>query len=155
MAVCLSYVEYNSIKYTMWTCPKCKRSFRSTNQCHSCKTIDPIDHFKNKPPVVKEIYDKLITTVNKIGPVTINAVKSAIFLKTKSTYIEIKPKKKYVVIAFYLDKEVNESPISRVVQLGKNRFAHLIHLQNPTDINKQVIDWLKESYKLINSDRQK
>lgn len=133
----------------MWICPKCKRNFRSTNQWHSCKTIDAVDHFKNKPPVIKAIYDKLIATVNKIGPVTINAVKSAIFLKTKSTYIEIKPKKEYVLIAFFLDKEVKEFPISRVVQLSKNRFAHVIHLQNPTDINKQVIVWLKESYKLI------
>lgn len=135
----------------MWICPKCNRPFRNTNQAHSCVKIAATDLFKGKPDIIKETYDKLVEVVNKIGEVKVTAVKSAIFFKTKSTYIEIKPRKEYLFIAFYLDKEVKEFPISRTLQLSKNRVVHVVHLGTPSDINKQLIDWLKQSYKLISN----
>jgi hypothetical protein len=134
----------------MWTCLKCGRRFKTANQSHSCAKIDIADHFKNKPEIIKKIYDKIIETVNQIGEVNIVAVKSAIFLKTNSTYIEIKPKKKFLLIAFYLDKEVKEFPITRTVQLSKNRIVHIIHFDHPDGINRRVKSWLKQSYMLIN-----
>jgi len=133
----------------MWTCAICKRNFRNANQWHSCKIVEPVDHFKNKPPIIKTTFNKLITRVNKITPVTVHVLKSAIYLKTSSTFVEIKPKREYLLIAFYLNKEVKDLPISKVIRLSKNRFVHEIHLQDPSDINKQVIDFLKESYKLL------
>ena len=134
----------------MWTCPKCNRTFRTTNQSHSCATIEIDSHFANKPAVIKEIYEKLLLRVNEIVKVNINVVKSAIFLKTSSTFIEIKPRKEYLLIAFYLDRELKEFPIAGTLQISKNRIVHEIHLQKPDDINRQVISLLKESYKLIN-----
>jgi hypothetical protein len=146
----LASEELNKI-LPMWTCPKCKRTFRNAHQWHSCKTMDVIDHFENKPAIIKKTYEKLIDTVKPIGPVTIHAVKSAIFLKTNTTYIEIKPGKSHLLIGFYLAREVEGYPISKITRLSKNRFVHTIHLQSPADINRQVASWLKESYKLINA----
>jgi hypothetical protein len=133
----------------MWSCPKCNRSFKSANQYHSCAVIDIESHFKNKPQVIRDIFDKLTAVVKTIGETDINVVKSAIFLKKRTTFIEIKPKKEYVLIAFYLENEVTEFPVVRSLQTSKNRIAHVVHLQHPDEINTQLITWLKQSYKLI------
>ncbi|HBS87953.1 MAG: hypothetical protein A2W91_10450 [Bacteroidetes bacterium GWF2_38_335] len=107
-------------------------------------------HFKNKSENVRKIFDKLLEKVMGIGPVNVYAVKSAIFLKTSSSFLEIKVRKKFVEINFCLGREVNEFPVSKFQRLSKNRVAHTIHIDHPDEIDKQMITWLKEAYLLIN-----
>ena len=55
----------------MWTCPKCGRIFKTTNQMHSCKKVPIADHFKNKD-LAKDLFDYLVEQVtSKIGKVKI------------------------------------------------------------------------------------
>ena len=137
----------------MWTCLKCKRVFKTTNQSHSCATYDFDTHFLNKPAIIKETYDQLIEVVGKIGKVHINVLKSAILLKTTSTFLEIKPKKDYLIIAFFLDKEITDFPISKTLQISKNRIVHVVHIEKPDDLTEQIISWLTQSYQLINANK--
>ncbi len=58
-----------------WICPLCKRQFKNRNQSHSCLMEIPEDHFLDKAPRVKAIYDKLLKEVNKLGPVNVSPVK--------------------------------------------------------------------------------
>ncbi len=133
----------------MWTCPECKRKFRSTNQSHSCRLADPDMHFRNKPDTLRATYEKLLSVTREFGPYDINVVQSAIFLKTKSTYVEVKTRKTHLIIMFFLGREVTEFPMSRAVRMSKNKVAHELHVQQPDDIDEQVIRWLKESYELV------
>ena len=133
----------------MWTCPECKRKFRSTNQSHSCMLADLDMHFRNKPDALLATYKKLLSVTQAFGPYDINVVQSAIFLKTKSTYVEVKTRKTHLILAFFLGREVTEFPMSRAVRMSKNKVAHELHLQHPDDIDAQVIGWLKESYELV------
>jgi hypothetical protein len=106
-------------------------------------------HFQNKPVVIKDIFNKLISVVKQIGKVNINVVSSAILLKKNTTYIEIKPRKEYLLIAFYLAGERKEFPVSRSLRISRQRVVHTIHLQHPGDIDDTVIGLLRESYSLI------
>jgi hypothetical protein len=124
------------------------------NQWHSCAIIDIDFHFRNKPEHIEKTYGKLIASIRKIGRFETNCVKSAIFLKTATTYLEIKPKKDFLLIGFYLDKEVKEFPIFKTVKLSENRIVHEIRLHHPREINAKVISLLKESYKLINPEKR-
>jgi hypothetical protein len=133
----------------MWICTKCERKFKSANQFHSCSTNTLESHFLRKPVEIKEIYEKLAGKLADIGTLQTSIVKSAIFLKKESTYLEIKVKNDYLLIAFYLDREGLEYPIVRTLQISKNRFVHVVHLYKSEDIDEQLIKWLTLSYQLI------
>jgi len=50
----------------MWTCPKCKRSFKKANQSHSCILITEESLFIKRSPELKELYDKIVMEVNEM-----------------------------------------------------------------------------------------
>ncbi len=43
----------------MWTCPKCGRSFKRSEQNHTCVLIDKEDLFKKSPQELKALYKKV------------------------------------------------------------------------------------------------
>ena len=133
----------------MWVCPNCKKTFREKNISHSCAIVDVEEHFKNRSPILKEVYDKIISTINGFGPFKINPVKASVNIKILSTYLEFKVKKDHLFLAFYLDRTVNEFPVHRIVPLSKTRIVHCINLDHPEQVDKKLISLLKESYVLI------
>lgn len=129
-----------------WICPACNRVFRNVNQWHSCVRVKAEDHLKNKSPAVAEIFNTLLNKVKKFGEVKISTVKSGILLKNCSTFLSIKPKKKWLDMEFLLCREVNDFPVYKTFRLSKNRVAHFVRLENKMEIDSQLLKWLKESF---------
>ncbi|MPM02052.1 hypothetical protein SDC9_48297 [bioreactor metagenome] len=106
-------------------------------------------HFRNKPEALRATYNKLLSVTQAFGPYNIDIVQSAIFLKTKSTYVEVKTRKTHLIVVFFLNHEVTEFPMARAMRMSKSKVAHELYLQHPDDIDKQVMEWLKESYEFV------
>ncbi|MBI1807513.1 MAG: hypothetical protein HYR76_10735 [Ignavibacteria bacterium] len=134
-----------------WVCPNCKRNFKHKNQSHSCVRVDPEDHFLNKSPNVERVYKMLLAEVRKFGKVNVSPVKNCILLKTSSTFLALKPKKRWMDIEFLLDEEVNDYPIHKTVQASKRRFAHFVRLEDTEEIDKRLLSLLRRSYTLMKS----
>ncbi len=132
-----------------WTCLECNRTFKNNNQSHSCvnKSLDL--HFTNKEPQVRATYDALENKLKAMVDFQICPVVNAIMFTTESTFLAIKPKKRWIDLEFALDFEANEFPIHKIVQISKTRFAHFIRVQEPGDIDDQLINWIKQAYELI------
>lgn len=133
---------------TMWTCPKCQRFFRNANQYHSCDTGSLEDHFINKPSYLKEIYNRLIEILDTIGPTQLQVIKSAIYLKKRSTFVAIKARKDHLMIEFSLNTEMNHAKIEKTMRLSNHRVVHVIHLAHSDEIDQQLIQWLGMAYSL-------
>ena len=134
-----------------WSCPKCKRIFKHKNQWHSCVRIEAENHFSDKDPNVKKMYEKIVREVRKFGEVNVSPVKSSIMLKSKGTFVAIKPKLGSLDIEFFAEEEINDYPILKSLRVSKRRVAHLVRLENPKDINKQLLNWLRHSYNLVST----
>jgi len=132
----------------MWTCPNCQRFFRNANQYHSCATGSLDDHFINKQPYIKEIYNRLIEMLAPIGPTQLQVIKSAIYLKKRSTFVAIKARKDHLMIEFSLNKEMTHVKIEKTIRLSAHRIVHVIHLARVDDIDPQLIQWLGQAYSL-------
>ena len=133
---------------TTWTCPKCQRFFRNANQYHSCDTGSLEDHFITKPTYLKEIYTQLIEILEGIGPTQLQVIKSAIYLKKRSTFVAIKARKDHLMIEFSLNKEMNHSKIEKTMRMSDHRVVHIIHLTHQDEIDQQLIKWLEQAYAL-------
>jgi hypothetical protein len=132
----------------MWTCPLCGRSFRNTQQRHRCERTTAQAQLKNQPDIIVQIYQKIIDTVDKIGHYTKSPIKDYIMLKNRSTFLTIKPRKRYLDISFFLSEKSEDFPIFNSMQTSKNRIAHVARLESPKDVSSTVRSWIKKSYQL-------
>lgn len=132
----------------MWKCPKCGRSFKNTGQRHRCERVTTADQLKDQSAGVLEIYERIIRAVDKLGPYTFSPIKDYIMLKNTSTFLTIKPRKKYLDISFFLAEKTEEFPVFTSLQTSKHRVMHAARLEKPADVNRAVVAWIKTSYQL-------
>lgn len=134
----------------MWTCPKCNRIFRNTNQQHTCQLVTVETIFANRPPFLQTIYQRILEIIDTFGYYRIEPIPfDVIRLKTKSTFVSIKRKKDHLEISFYLDHLEDVPPIAKYLQMSKNRVVHVVPVDGVEDIDTQLIDWIRSSYELI------
>jgi len=134
----------------MWKCPNCGRSFRNTNQDHSCMITDPESHFVNKLQNVMDTYNVIRNEVMKFEGVKINSVKNAILFQAKSNFLAVKPKKSHLDIEFVLNERIEEFPIHKTFQATKSKIAHFVRLESSDEVDEQLISWLKMAFKSCN-----
>lgn len=134
----------------MWTCPKCNRQFRNTNQIHTCKLVDKETFFLRRPAHFRDLYKTIKSYVTSLGNFREEAVEpDVIFFKTKSTFLALKVKKAWLDIEFFLDHLEDVPPVKKYLQTSKRRFAHLVSIDSKEDIDHQLLDWIRASYELI------
>ena len=132
-----------------WKCPKCKKEFKNTNQAHSCYTVSLDEHLANKPAEIKKTFDKLLREVIKFGSVTLNPVKTSIQFKARSTFMSVKVKKFCLDIEFQQAEEISDYPIYKTFRISANRILHFIKIEKPSELDKKIIGWLRNAYKLM------
>jgi len=124
------------------------RSFKMTNQSHSCLVRDASHHFSNKKPEIKEIFDAITSIIDVLGPVQTSYVENAILIAATSTFLAVKPKKNRVDIEFLLDHEVTDFPVHKTVRASKNKIAHFVRFENAEEVDHVIANWLTEAYQL-------
>jgi len=134
----------------MWICPKCGRSFKRKDQQHTCTLISKESLFAKRSSGLKNLYDKIVKQVERFGEYREEAVNpDVIFFKTKSSFLAVKVRKDHLDIEFFLDHLEDVPPVSKYLQTSRYRVAHVVPIDNEEDINDQLINWIKSSYKLV------
>ena len=134
----------------MWKCPKCKRSFKTKNQWHSCVIVNIDSIFLEKPKFIKALYDELYKRCSHFGKIKIDTTLSCIYFMDKNRFLVIKPQKSGLILEFILDRTDDVFPVIKIIQIGKNQFVHRLKLESSEDLNDQLISWIKETYYLPN-----
>ncbi|MDH3650616.1 MAG: DUF5655 domain-containing protein [Saprospiraceae bacterium] len=134
----------------MWTCPECSRVFRNRNQLHTCKLVDKELFFENRPPHFHEMYETIKRYVQVCGSFREEAVApDVIFFKSKSTFLALKIKKRWIDVEFFLDHLEDIPPVKKYLQTSRRRFAHLVSIDEIEDIDQQLLAWIRSSHELI------
>ena len=110
------------------------------------KTVD--QHFENKPETIREIYLKLLNELARFGPVRENPNNSSIHLENRYGFAGVYTRQKYILLHIHLSRPLKNDRIIKIEQLSKNRWKHVVKLTTPSDINAQLLGWLKEAYEL-------
>jgi hypothetical protein len=132
----------------MWTCPKCERIFKSTNQPHSCKKIPLEKHFEGKKKA-KELFEYLVKIVNnKIGKLKIISIPCCVHLFGNYDFLAALPKKDRLEIRFALDRILKSPRLKVSVPLSQKYHKNCIDIHNKEEINQELIGWINESYHL-------
>lgn len=138
----------------MWTCPKCRRIFEKDKQVHSCKQISLQQHF-NKKQKAKEIFDFLVSKIEKeIGECRIISIPCCVHFFGKYDFLAALPKKEKLEIRFSLSRVLDSSRLIQSVPVSSKYYKNCIDLNNTTDVDKELMGWLKEAYKLKEKDNK-
>ena len=112
-------------------------------------TATAIDHlFDGKPAEVRAAYDRLMDELRQFGPVKEAAKKTSIHLEKNSGFAGVHPRKNGFNLEFRTEHPIDNPRIVRQQQLSARRFEHTVKIESETDIDEQLLLWLKEAYTL-------
>ena len=127
----------------MWTCPKCKRPFKSKNQWHACTTIDEGALFLDKPDDLVLAYDAIVQYTKDWTPNTVGTATKSIVFTSKKAWLIVKPMKSVLDVKFYNDSPLDAEVIKKVTPYGENKYAHHIRIGNEAQLTNEVWRLLK------------
>ncbi len=130
----------------VWTCEACGREF-GTRQSHVCAPALSVDaYFAARPPVEREIFEAVRDHLVSLGPVIVEPVAIGILFKRRRTFVELRPKARWVELCIGSNYRREHPRITRTVKMSSGRAYHGIRITSPTDIDDEVRAWLTESY---------
>ncbi|MBZ0298890.1 MAG: DUF5655 domain-containing protein [Anaerolineae bacterium] len=105
-------------------------------------------HFEKQNPVVSTIYKTLLTALRQFGPVNEAPKKTSIHLENRVAFAGIYTRKHYLLVHFRLDRRLEHARISKWEQLSARRFMHTVRLDQPGDVDGELLGWLGAAYAL-------
>ena len=133
---------------SLWVCPDCGRQFVSVNRNHSCGEYSLEEHFAAKEPVVRELYERLLETVEQFGPVGVFPVKTRIVFQADVQFAAAMPRKRWLDGYFWLRRQAAHPRIRKVEMAVFRDFGHVFRLTRPHDLDEGLADLLQEAYML-------
>lgn len=131
---------------SLWVCPNCGRRFVSVNRNHSCGRYSLEDHFAGKEPMVRELYDRLLETLEQFGPVGVFPVKTRIVFQAEVQFAAALPRKRWLDGYIWLRRQATHPRIYKL-EMGIFRdYGHIFRLTHPEDVDKGLVDLLYEAY---------
>jgi uncharacterized protein DUF5655 len=106
------------------------------------------EHFSGKARQLKATYDRLLAGLRAFGPVREVPKQTSIHLEKNSGFAGVHPRKNAFNLEFRTDTKIESPRIIRQQQLSARRFEHTVKLEKETDVDNELLGWLKDAYEL-------
>ena len=103
-------------------------------------------HFENKDPVVKSIYERVLRESRKFGKVTEKPKKTSIHLVNRSAFAGVTTRKNALLLNIKSAAPIKHARIAKSEQLSASRFHQEVKLTSPDEVDSTLIGWLKDAY---------
>lgn len=110
------------------------------------ETYSVSDHFVNKDPSVRVLYDQLISLLRTFGPVQEDPKKTSIHLNRKSALAGVETRKDGLLLNIKSDHPIQSPRIEKSEQISAQRFHHKVRISSPKDLDEELKLWLQEAY---------
>jgi len=112
------------------------------------ETYSVSDHFINKDPSVRALYDQLVSVLLAFGPVEEDPKKTSIHLNRKSALAGVETRKNYFLLNIKSDHPIKSPRVEKAEQVSSKRFHHKVRISSPEDFDEELKNWLREAYAL-------
>jgi Domain of unknown function (DUF5655) len=104
--------------------------------------------FTSKDEAVRSIYSSLLEALHTLGPFQEEPKKTSIHLVRTVGFAGVHPRKSYLILNLRTASPLENPRITKSEQVSKNRFHNEVKLISPSDIDEELLNWLKEAYAL-------
>lgn len=111
--------------------------------------VNSVDHlFEGKAPELRTTFEHLINALQQFGKIRITPKQTSIHLEKKGGFAGVHPRKTCLNLEFRVDYKIDDARISRIQQLSARCFEHTVKLEHASDVDEQLLKWLKDAYEL-------
>ena len=105
-------------------------------------------HFEGKDAAVRQIYDRLVKSSRKFGPVAEEPKKTSIHLVNRTAFAGVATRKSAIILTIKSDRKLSSPRIHKSEQTSASRFHHEVKLASPAEVDSELMKWLKDAYAL-------
>lgn len=106
------------------------------------------EHFEDKDPVVRKIYDRLLEAVRRMGPVVEEPKKTSIHLVRGTAFAGVATRKDHLLLTIKSEDKRTSPRVFRTEQVSAKRFHLEVKVLSPSEVDSELISWLREAYEL-------
>ena len=106
------------------------------------------DHFRDRDPKVRAIYDRILAAARQNGAVTEDPKKTSIHLNRRTAFAGIATRRESLILTFKLDRDVPSGRISKHERASANRWHLEVRLTGPEQVDAELQGWIGEAFQL-------
>jgi hypothetical protein len=106
------------------------------------------DHFAGRTATVREIYDRLVETAARFGPVKQDPKKTSIHLTRKTAFAGVATRRDAVILTLKSASDIRSPRIIKREQVSANRWHLEVKLTDPKQVDTQIAIWLARAIAL-------
>ena len=129
----------------MWTCSKCNRNFKTTNQSHYCTNKDMGELFLGKPDELVLVFDHILQVTSQWEPNSVGPSVNTIVFSSKKAWLIIRPMKTVLDIKFYYPEVIPSDRFHKVTLFSK-KYAHHLRIQEEEQLDTEFFELLRKGY---------
>ena len=130
----------------LWRCDECRREFANRNQSHACGTYSLDDHFANKEPSIRGIFDAFVARLERIGPFRILPEKTRIAFQVRMSFAQLTPRRAFVDGHLVLARRVEADVFRRIDTISRRNHVHHFRLHSAADLSDELLAFVREAY---------
>lgn len=106
------------------------------------------DHFVDRAPTLRAIYDRLLTTARRFGPVEEVPKKTSIHLNRTSAFAGVSLRKTGLIVTVKSESDVQSPRIVKHLKSSARRWYLDVRLESVQEVDAEFTRWLQQSYDL-------
>ncbi len=115
---------------------------------HSCGRYKLADHFRDKDPNVRALFDHFRELVEACGPVTVYAQKTRIVCQVRVRFAGAMPKKHWLDAGLWLKRRATHPRLHRVELIPPDDHAHTFRFHHVGEMDKEFVSLVEEAYRI-------
>jgi hypothetical protein len=112
------------------------------------QTYSVDDHFRNRDPAVRALYNELLSVLRRFGPIEEDPKKASIHINRKSALAGVETRKDGLLLNIKSNRSIKSPRIEKAEQISSKRFHHKVRIASPSDFDEELKTWLQEAYLL-------
>jgi hypothetical protein len=108
--------------------------------------MDVDRHFAGRSENVRSIYDAILKAAHQFGDFAEDPKKTSIHLNRRYAFAGVKTRPDHLVLTVKAAANISDPRISKREQTSANRWHHEIKLSCPAEVDRRLLDWLRDSY---------
>src|SRR5438093_13003414 len=119
----------------LWRCPDCRREFANRNQSHSCGRYTLRRHFEGKDPGIRRMFDAVVETIRRVGPVRVLPEKTRIAFQVRMSFAQLTPRQKWIDGHVVLARRLESRRFRKVETFSPRNHLHVFRLTDLSEID--------------------
>jgi hypothetical protein len=105
-------------------------------------------HFVGRNPIVRAIYDRIVSAAEAFGPIQQDPKNTSIHLNRRSAFAGIATRKDALILTLKSATDIRSPRIIKREQASANRWHLEIRVEDPEQVDQELTSWLKNAFEL-------